>query len=270
MRAIAQLYRNSYSGLSRQIWLLSLVMLINRSGTMVVPFMTLYCRHLGYSTGQAGSVVAVYGLGSILGAFLGGRISDRFGFYPTQFTALFMGGVLFLLLGQMRTYEGILIVTFFLSMVNESFRPANSTAIAKYSTPQNRTQAYSVVRLAINVGWGVGSALGGILASIDYHWLFWVDGCTNIAAAILLISILPRVKSGTRYATESKQTAPVHKPYHDRIFMYFLGLQICFALCFFQLFTTVPLYFKEGLQLKESVIGILMAANGILIALVEM
>jgi predicted MFS family arabinose efflux permease len=270
MKALVQLYRNSYSGLSRQIWLLSLVMLINRSGTMVVPFMTLYCRHLGYTTGQAGSVVAVYGLGSILGAFLGGRISDRFGFYPTQFGALFMGGLLFLLLGQMQTYEGILLVTFFLSMVNESFRPANSTAIARYSTPQNRTQAYSVVRLAINVGWGVGSALGGILASIDYHWLFWVDGFTNISAAILLISILPRVKSGTRYATDVPAAAPLHKPYHDRIFMYFLGLQVCFALCFFQLFTTVPLYFKEGLQLKESVIGILMAGNGILIASVEM
>jgi len=39
-------YRNAYTGLSRSTWLLSLIMLINRSGTMVVPFMTLYMRPL--------------------------------------------------------------------------------------------------------------------------------------------------------------------------------------------------------------------------------
>ncbi|MEO5985191.1 MAG: MFS transporter, partial [Ferruginibacter sp.] len=187
------LYRNAYDGLSRRIWLLSAVMLINRSGTMVLAFMTLYCTHLGYSIKQAGWVVALYGMGSIIGALLGGRISDRFGFYFTQTGALFFGGLFFLLLGQMKTYNSICICVFFLSMVNESFRPANATAIAHYSTPQNRTQSFSLIRLAINLGWGVGSALGGFLASINYQLLFWVDGITNIAAAGMLLMILPKV-----------------------------------------------------------------------------
>ena len=75
------LYKNAYNGLTKRIWLLSLVMLINRSGTMVLPFMTLYCKKIGYTTQQAGWVVALYGLGAIIGAFLGGKISDNFGFY---------------------------------------------------------------------------------------------------------------------------------------------------------------------------------------------
>ncbi|HNL63471.1 MAG TPA: MFS transporter, partial [Ferruginibacter sp.] len=99
--ATVNLYKNAYSGLSRRMWLLAFVMLINRSGTMVLAFMTLYCRHKGYSTRQAGYVVAIYGLGSLVGAFLGGRISDRFGFYYTQFFSLFCGGILFIALGQM-------------------------------------------------------------------------------------------------------------------------------------------------------------------------
>jgi hypothetical protein len=36
-------YKEAYSGLARNNWYLALVMLINRSGTMVVPFMTIYC-----------------------------------------------------------------------------------------------------------------------------------------------------------------------------------------------------------------------------------
>ena len=141
-----RLYKNAYSGLSRGIWLLALVMFINRCGTMVLPFMTLYIKHIGYTTKQGGIVVAIYGLGSVVGAFIGGKISDRFGFYYTQLVSLFTGGLLFMLLGQMKTYESICIVTFFLSMVNESFRPANSSAIAYYSKPENRTQSFSLVR----------------------------------------------------------------------------------------------------------------------------
>ncbi len=270
--ATVQLYKDSYAGLTRRIWLLSTVMLINRSGTMVLAFMTLYCKHLGFSIQQGGMVVAVYGIGSVVGAFLGGKISDRFGFYNTQFLALFLGGVLFIVLGQMRTYEAICICTFFLSMVNESFRPANATAISHYSDAKSRTQSFSLVRLAINVGWGVGSALGGILASIDYKWLFWTDGITNITASFLLLILLPRVtlEQQRSAAKHSEKISEQLSPYRDRTFIYFLGLQVLFAICFFQLFTTIPLFFKEGLHLSEFWIGVVMAANGVLIAIVEM
>lgn len=270
--ATVNLYRNAYTGLSRRMWLLAVVMLINRSGTMVLPFMTLYCKHIGYSTKQAGYVVAMYGLGSVLGAFLGGKISDRFGFYYTQFFSLFFGGILFITLGQMNSFTSICICTFFLSMVNESFRPANATAVAHYSGPQNRTQSFSLVRLAINVGWGVGAALGGFLASINYHLLFWVDGFTNITAAFLLLWLLPKVSLAqqqnlSRAKPAGIKTAPAHA---DKTFMRFIGLQVLFALCFFQLFTTIPMYFKEGLHINEFWIGVVMAMNGILIAILEM
>lgn len=272
LTATAELYKKSYAGLSRRIWLLSIVMFINRSGTMVLAFMTLYCKHLGYSIRQGGIVVAIYGIGSVVGAFLGGKISDRFGFYYTQFGALFMGGILFIVLGQMRSYESICICTFFLSMVNESFRPANATAITHYSDARSRTQSFSLVRLAINLGWGFGSALGGLLASINYHLLFWTDGFTNMAASFMLLLLLPKVtlKQQKAFSTVTPAEKKAASPYKDRIFLYFLGLQVLFALCFFQMFTTIPLYFKEGLHLSEWWIGVVMAINGLIIALIEM
>jgi len=276
LNATINLYKNAYAGLSRKMWLLSVVMLINRSGTMVLAFMTLYCHHIGYTMLQGGWVVAIYGIGSLVGAFAGGKISDRFGFYYTQFCSLLCGGILFMVLGQMQSYSAICICTFFLSMVNESFRPANATAIAYYSAPQNRTQSFSLIRLAINIGWGIGSALGGLLASINYHLLFWVDGCTNIFAAFLLLLILPRIslaqqkKKSTQQSTQKVPNTTAASPYKDKPFLIFLALQVLFATCFFQIFTTVPLYFKESLKLNEFSIGIIMGLNGLMIALVEM
>jgi predicted MFS family arabinose efflux permease len=268
----ASLYKNAFSGITKKIWLLSLVMLINRAGTMVLAFMTLYCYKLGYSIKQGGIVVAIYGIGSIVGAFVGGRISDKVGFYYTQFSSLFFGGLLFILLGQMRSYESICIATFFLSLVNESFRPANSFAIAFYSTTETRTQSFSLVRLSINLGWAVGSALGGFLAVKNYHLLFWVDGFTNIAGSLLLLIILPRVTKQEQHKpiNENETFAKDRKPYQDINFLFFLLFQIIFAACFFQIFTTIPLFFKTILNLPESVYGTIMAATGIVIVVFEM
>src|SRR5215510_12781494 len=154
LSATLKTYVNAYSGLSKSTWLLSLVMLINRSGTMVIPFMTLYLTspQMGYSIAQAGIVFGLFGLGAFTGAFLGGKLTDKIGFYPVQLITLMGGGVLFMILGQMKSYGLICLFTYLLSFVNEAFRPANSTAIAFYSKEENRTRSYSLNRLAINIG----------------------------------------------------------------------------------------------------------------------
>lgn len=273
LTATINLYKKAYSGLNRNIWLLAFVMLINRSGTMVLAFLTLYCMNEGFSIEQGGIVVAIYGIGSMVGAFLGGKLSDRFGFYNIQFAALFLGGCMFMLLGQMQSYLAICLCTFVLSMVNETFRPANASAIAHYSTLKNRTQSFSLVRLAINLGWGVGIAIGGFMASFDYHLLFWVDGGTSMVAAFTLLLLLPRTDGNENriamgnLSAHEKNASAAHR---DRTFWWFLVFIVLFATCFFQLFTTVPIYFKEVLLLDEYHIGLVMSLNGILIAAVEM
>jgi predicted MFS family arabinose efflux permease len=264
------LYKNAYTGLTRRIWLLSAVMLINRAGTMVLPFMTLYCTlEKGFTMPMAGWVVGIYGLGAMTGAFTGGWLSDKIGFYTMQLIALFGGGTLFLLLGEMNSYVAICICTFFLSMINEAFRPANATAIAYYSAPENITRSFSLIRLAINLGWGFGSAMGGFLASVSYKWLFWVDGGTNIFAGILLLILLPSV-TVSQQKKAAKKVKTGQSPYKDRTYLIYIGFKVLFAICFFQLFTTVPLFFKSELHLDEFWIGAVMALNGIIIAVFEM
>lgn len=174
LTATLRLYRNAYTGLSLHTWYLSAVMLINRSGTMVLPFMTIYCTQaLHFSLTQAGFVMGLFGLGAIAGAYIGGRITDKFGFYPQQVAALLLGGVMFIITGYLHTYISLCIGTFILSVCNESFRPANATAVAFYnSNPDSITRSFSLNRLAINLGWAVGGALGGFIASVNYNLLF--------------------------------------------------------------------------------------------------
>src|ERR1700722_3761614 len=105
MKRIAHLYKNAYSGLSPASWWLGLVMLVNRSGTMVVPFMTLYLTQtMHYSIGKAGIIMALFGAGAVCGGLLGGRLTDKVGFYNIQIYALVCGGIMFIVLGQMQSF----------------------------------------------------------------------------------------------------------------------------------------------------------------------
>lgn len=264
-------YREAYTGLSGNTWLLSLVMLINRSGTMVVPFMSLYLTSgkMGYSIGQAGFVYGLFGAGAFAGAWLGGKLTDKIGFYPVQLITLTGGGLLFMLLGQMKTFPSICMVSFILSFVNEAFRPANSTAIAFYSKEENRTRSYSLNRLAINLGWAVGSAIGGLLAKYNYEILFWVDGITNIGAAVLMLAFVKPVNY--KPAPHKKIPGSIKQSaLHDAVYMWFIVLATLFAICFFQLFTNLSIYYKLDLHFSEPFIGLLMSVNGLIIVLIEM
>jgi predicted MFS family arabinose efflux permease len=265
-----QLYKNAYSGLSRNSWYLCIVMLINRSGTMVVPFMSIYCiQQLHFTIVQAGSIMALFGLGSISGAFIGGKLTDKIGFYDLQVGALLSGGLLFLILGYQHTFITMSIGTFVLSFCNESFRPANSTAIAHYSTPENKTRSYSLNRLAVNLGWAVGAGFGGLIASINYHLLFWVDGTTNILAALMLLKLMPR-SSIIGSIKKVGQNINKASAYRDHTYLWFILLSMLFGMCFFQFFIMEPVFYKLQWHFSERFIGFLMALNGVMIGVMEM
>jgi len=269
LSAPIQLYKKAYSGLSRNSWYLCLVMFINRSGTMVIPFMSIYCnKELHFSVEQAGYIMGIFGAGSIAGAFTGGRITDRYGFYYMQFGALLVGGLLFFLLGLQTSFLSLGIVSFIQSFCNESFRPANSTAIAFYSNDENKTRSYSLNRLAVNLGWAFGGLLGGTLAAINYHLLFWVDGSTNILAALLLLKLIPYSKVGN--PVKKVAHAVRESAYKDGICLTFIALAILFASCFFQLFSMQSLFYKTQWHFSEQFIGMLMGVNGLLIVCFEM
>lgn len=237
---------------------------------MVIPFMTIYCtQKLHFSITDAGIIMALFGAGAVAGAFIGGKITDKIGFYDLQVFALLSGGVFFIMLSFLRTFWPIAIGVFILSMCNDSFRPANSAAIAYYSTAETKTRSYSLNRLAVNLGWAFGGAIGGIVASINYNLLFWVDGCTNIIAALFLLKLIPRKKI-VEAVRANIPTQKVTSPYSDHLYVFFIVLVTLFGTCFFQIFAMQPVFYKTQWHLSEEFIGLTMAVSGLMITFVEM
>jgi predicted MFS family arabinose efflux permease len=279
LQRIVSLYQRAYRGLSPSVWLLAGVMLINRCGTMVLPFMTLYLtQQLHYSVTKAGTVMAVYGAAAFVGTFLGGRLTDRIGFYAIQVFSLLAGGVALILLQFVTNFPLLCGSVFLFTLLGDTFRPANQAAIAYYSDPETRTRAFSFNRLAINLGWAVGGGLGGWLASIQYNLLFWVDGLTCLTAGVVLWLYLPvptespadRQTRGSAGLAQAQPVLPNRLPHRDPFFIAFVVCNTLYLIAFMQLFTIVPLFFKERLHINEGSIGLLMTLNGLLVVAIEM
>ncbi|MBK9353327.1 MAG: MFS transporter [Bacteroidetes bacterium] len=270
---ITKYYLDSYKGLSPEIWWLSFVNLINRCGTMVLAFLILYLiNEKGMSLSKAGLIFSFYGIGAILGSLIGGKLTDLIGFYIVQISTLIFGGLMFIVLGFLNSYLSIAIFVFVLGCVNEAFRPANSAAMAAYSTAENRTRSFSLMRLSFNLGWALGGGLGGIIAAYSYHLLFWIDGLTNILAALMLLVVLPYRKYKEIQLNQKKieKTNEKSSPLKDKTFIKLVLITILYTSCFFQMFTNLTAYFKSELKFTEQFIGLLLAWNGIMIVVFEM
>ena len=175
---------NPYKGLKnipRNIWLVSITTLINRSGTMVLPFLTIYMiKEIGVSASAAGMVLMFYGLGALVTAPFVGKLSDRIGSLKVMRISLVATGVLIIAYSFVRDYYAILAVTLLWSVISESFRPANLSLLSFESKPEQRKTAFSLNRLAINLGMSIGPVIGGFLSQLNFSLLFYVNGITSI------------------------------------------------------------------------------------------
>jgi len=268
-----QSYLNNFKGFSREIWILTLITFINRAGTMVLPFLSKYLKeNLHFSYSQVGWIMVCFGAGSMVGSWLGGKLSDKIGFYRIMIFSLLTSGFALFAMQFVTTFTGLCIAMFLLMSVADMFRPAMFVSLSVYAKPENRTRALTLVRLAINLGFAAGPALGGlIIMNIGYSGLFWIDGATCIIA-ILIFWIKVKEKKVHLISKEEKQSLEANREsvFKDKPFWIFLVSCLISGILFFQLFTTIPLYHKEQFDLTEFQTGLLLTMNGILIFFLEM
>lgn len=269
MKKLYQNYTNTFKGLSEEVWWLALITLINRAGTMVIPFLSLYLiENLNFSIKNVGWIMTCFGLGSVIGSWLGGKLTDKIGFYKVMNTSLLLTGMLFIGLQFVHSILGFCIGIFLVMLVADTFRPAMFVALNAYSKPENKTRSVTLIRLAINLGFSAGPAIGGlIITGIGYHGLFWIDGVTCLLATLLLKKVLHPKKAKVLDEIATKNPISI---FSDKVFwIFFVGMFI-FGFIFLQYFSTIPLYYKDICELSEFEIGLLMGMNGFLIFLLEM
>ena len=274
LKAYWKNYISAYQGLSPATWLLALVMFINQSGSMVLPFLGVYMTTvLDFSLQNAGIVLSTFGVGSILGSLIGGWLTDKIGSYKIQAFSLFFSIPFYVILPIFKSFEALCLAIFFLSFIKELFRPANSASVSYYAKPENLTRAFSLNRMALNLGYSIGPAIGGFLAAVSYDFLFYTNGVMSFLAGLLFVFYFRNRKGNALEKVVSEKSKELHNnrsAYTDGKFLLFSFFIAIYAFCFFQILNTLPLFYKNVALMNEKEVGLLMAFNGIVVFILEM
>lgn len=273
MKNIYYNYISSFKGLSKEIWFLAFVTFINRAGTMVLPFLSRYLNEeLAFTLEDVGIILSFFGLGSLVGHYLGGKLTDKIGFYNVMARSLLTTGFLFIGLQFVTTFWALCFSVFFIMSIADMFRPALFVSLKAYSKPENQTRSLALIRLAINLGFIFGPIAGGLLiVKSGYDTLFWIDGVTCILSTILFMFL---VKKKELHSHKEKKEVSNNQTkfsiFQDKTYLVFLAISFLMGMIFMQLFFTMPTYHYKKFGLSEDYTGLLMLFNGVLIVLFEM
>ncbi|AUX18075.1 MFS transporter [Flavobacterium columnare] len=174
-----------------EIKVIALITLINRMGAVVVPFLSKYLNEtLHFSYSQIGWIMVCFGIGSLVGTFTSGRLSDKIGSYRVMIFSLFTSGIIFFILKYVKSFEAICFFVFLLTTIADMYRPAMMLTVNNYVSKEMKLQSLSLIRSASNLGLVFGPVIGGLIISYwNYDILFWVDGTTCLLA-IFIFSLL--------------------------------------------------------------------------------
>ena len=270
---IIKLYKKSFEGLRPQIWYLALMMLVNRMGTLILPFLTLYTtQELGWSIVESGIASAFFGVGSLFGALIGGYIVDKFGYWKIIVVAQLGAAAAFFSLQFLDSFYPLCIALFVSSLISDTLRPATMTGVTLISKPEARTRAISLMRMSFNLGFAIGPAIAGVLiAYTSYRAIFNMDAITCLMAGIFAIFYIQNDKDKKREVESNYiDEGAGGSPYKDVPFLLLMFFSWIMLLAFFQIIFTVPVFMKENLGLNETDVGLFFALNGVLIFISEM
>lgn len=275
LKRVTALYREAYAGLPVSVWMLALVMFVNRAGTVVMPFLSIYLiEKKGFSIEDAGWLMSIAGAGAVMGALLGGKLADMLGYRAIQVAGLLLGGIFFIVVMVCEGFWPTAVALWCQAVSFDMFRPANGAAVAVLSPPDRLTQSWALNRLAANLGYSFGPMLGGMLLALDAVWLFWLDAITCwLAAGLFYVTVWHRLPGGRQHRSARTRSLSEHpagkSPYRPHILLFVLIILLN-SVCFMQYVYIFPVYMRQTFAWPESWVGLMLGLNGAQIVLLEM
>jgi MFS family permease len=261
-------------GFPRPVWCLLAGMFINRFGTFVLPFLALHVTGMGYSAWVVGWVVGAFGAGHLAASVIGGHLADTIGPRRTIVASTLCGAVTMLILSQARSLPMLAGLAFLNGLTGEFHRPASSALLASLVPEDRRVTAYAAYRFAMNAGFAIGPAVGGLLAAESFLWLFVGDALTSglyglVATFLLPADVLasaPRLQQVWRAGSSLREA--ITAAWHDVRFRRLAVASFAVAMVFMQMFTTLGLA-MEAAGLSRVMYGLVLGLNGGLIVVFE-
>jgi len=227
---------------------------VNQLGAFVQVFLILFLVDNGASKGHAGLALGAYGAGSVLGALLGGRLADRIGRRATMTLSMLCAAALTIaisFLGAPELYPLLLLVVIADGAMTQAYRPAATAMLADLVPEERLVMTFSLYRVALNTGAVVGPLVAAWLMTISWDLLFWADGLTAIACALLAHRFLPAASPTQAEAEAAAEASAEPAPagyralLRDRRYLLYLFAMFASAVIYMQYFAVLPLQLRD-------------------------
>lgn len=226
--------------------LLLLGVFVNQFGAFLQAFLVLYLVHRNFSEKHALFGMGAYGAGAVVGLLFGGGMSDRLGPRSTILVSMIASTVLPIAVTFMPNYTAILIVVVAAGAMAQLYRPAAGAILAKLVPPARHVMAFSMNRIALNLGVALGPLVAGILINNDlWDTLFWIDGGTAALYVVIAVLFLPRGEATAKAAPGEKSRVRYWSVLSDTRYVIFMFAVLANALVYIQTFAVLPLTIKD-------------------------
>jgi MFS family permease len=243
---------------------------VNKIGSFIVPYLTLVLwRDFRLSGGAIGLVMLSYGLGSIASVVLGGILTDRLGRRATLLSSLLGSGVLAMALGVTGSVRVFVVLLVLLGFIADLYRPAASAIIGDLLPSHARAVGFAALRMAVNLGFAGGMALGGAIAHWSWRLLFIGDGLTTFLFGLIVLALIPETRPARAPQSEKPKAEHGESPWHDFTLWKLLAGSFLFKVAFYSAFTVLPLTMTEWAGYSTMVYGAFVGLNGLMVALFE-
>jgi len=266
-------FPNPFAGLGPVIGWLAFMRLVGGLGFAIsLPFLSIYLHEdLGIAMSVIGVMLATAGLLGGVSATAGGMLSDRIGRRSLLIGLLALRAVSFLLLAYLvwakSPFAIFAAVYIFSSILGTSIFPLTEAIVSDVTPTNKRADAFSVLRVASNLGWAIGPAVGGVLVIFGYYWLFVVTAMMIGGAATVASFAIHETNKPVAGVKNKTLLAPVLR---DRRLMIFMGVGLLMFLARGQLISTLSVHLSGTVGLSKSQIGWLYALNGGMVAALQM
>lgn len=268
--------RSVYYEYPGQFWLLAGASFIDMvGGYLIFPFFSLYFTEK-FDVGliQVGYAFAVWGLAGVLGQTIGGVLADKMGRKILVIAGLIFSAITSLAFIYVETYEMVYIVAAIGGFFADSASPARQAMVADLLPEDQLTEGYSIMGAIESAAMSIGPALGGLLASVSFALLFYIDVITSgIAAIIIALYLLETQNKAVAEKNKEQSMGEVFRGYGQVLSDKWL-LVILFIMGFVfivdeQLYFSVPVFMRDIHNMPPYYYGSLMGIASFLAVVVQ-
>jgi len=265
--------RSIFSRYGRQVWILAAGSLINTFGTSIAyPFISLYLfKYRGVPMADIGLALLAATLAGGIVSLAGGELCDRFGRKIMLSLGLLAQMAAFSLIGyaimaKMGFAEFVLLMVL-KEAAGGLYRNVPQVMVADTVEVGERNGAFSMLRIGGNLGFALGPAFGGILASYSYAAMFIITALTSGAYLLISICLLHDTKPDERDAASHVSHVPL---WSDTPFLLFCMVSALSALVYSNLFTTFGTFAGGFVHVPEAMVGIIFSLNGFMVVFFQL